>query len=293
MHKKEIVSMASLYATSPIHAGSGMSTGAVDLPIQREKHTNWPHIQASAVKGAMRVHFRNYSKEKDSINQIFGSDVQDKDYTGYNQEHPGSISVSDAKLFSFPVRSNIAPFISVTSPAILKRLQNDLLMTGFSENIQIPDVKNSNDAIAINWKPKQNKIVMEDVVVNIIENVEEQILYGYLKNIHLNDFHQLVLVSDIMFDHIVSNCTEIQTQIKIDHDKGTAKNGALRYEELLPSDTLLYIIVHYSRHNSEMQASTIQEFIESNIKDFIQIGGDETLGRGICKLNWFTEKEGE
>mgnify|MGYP000654455178 CR=1 FL=1 len=74
MLKKETMDMLTFYAVSPIHAGSGSSTSAVDLPIQRERHTQWPHIQASAVKGAMRAHFRNFSDDKDLINLIFGLD---------------------------------------------------------------------------------------------------------------------------------------------------------------------------------------------------------------------------
>ena len=34
--------------------------------------------------------------------------------------------MSDAKLLAFPMRSNIAPFIWVTCPAIIKRLKTDL-----------------------------------------------------------------------------------------------------------------------------------------------------------------------
>lgn len=290
MHKKEIVSIASLYATSPVHAGSGMSTGAVDLPIQRERHTNWPHVQASAVKGAMRAHFRNYAEEdKKSINQIFGSDKQDNDYPGFDQDIPGSISVSDAKLLAFPVRSNIAPFITVTCPAVLKRLHNDLLMGGFSEKINSPVIENNNDAILLNWQTEEKKIIMEDAVVQV---VEEKVQISFLAE-KFKDIERLVLISDKLFDHIVSTCTEIQTQIKIDHKTGTAQPGALRYEELLPSDTLLYVVVHYSRHNNEIQASMIKSFIETNIRDFMQIGGDETLGRGVCKLSWLAGKEGE
>ncbi|MDA3915708.1 MAG: type III-B CRISPR module RAMP protein Cmr4 [Deltaproteobacteria bacterium] len=289
MHKKEIVSIASLYAISPVHAGSGMSTGAVDLPIQRERHTNWPHVQASAVKGAMRAHFRNYAqKDIESINQIFGSDKQDKDYPGFDQDIPGSISVSDAKLLVFPVRSNIAPFITVTCPAVLKRLQNDLLMAGFSEEINHPVIKNNDDAILLNWQCKEKKIIMEDAVVQV---AEETVQVPFLAD-NFKDIERLVLVSDKLFGHIVSTCTEIQTQIKIDHEKGTAQPGALRYEELLPSDTLLYIVVHHSRHNNKIQASMIKNFIETNIRDFMQIGGDETLGRGVCKLRWLIGKEG-
>ncbi len=57
MYRQENSTIMSLYAVSPVHAGSGSSMGVVDLPIQRERHTNWPHIQASGVKGAMRHHF--------------------------------------------------------------------------------------------------------------------------------------------------------------------------------------------------------------------------------------------
>jgi CRISPR-associated protein Cmr4 len=287
MHKKEIVSLATLYAISPVHAGSGMSTGAVDLPIQRERHTNWPHIQASAVKGAMRAHFRNFAgNDKDAINQIFGSDEQDDQYTGGKDGMPGSISISDAKLLAFPVRSNIAPFIMVISPAIIKRLNNDLLMAELDEKINIPSMENDSSAITINWKTTQKKIIMEDAIVNVETSHDLPLFKDNFK-----DIERLVLVSDTMFDYIVTNCTQIQTQIKIDHDKGTASDGSLRYEELLPSDTAMYVIVHYSRHNNEIQAEMIQNFIEDNIKDFIQVGGDETLGRGIFKLNWIPGKE--
>jgi len=82
MLKREATSLVTFYGISPIHAGAGASTSVVDLPIQRERHTNWPHIQASAVKGAMRQHFRRYAetvlkdnkKANEFINYIFGYD---------------------------------------------------------------------------------------------------------------------------------------------------------------------------------------------------------------------------
>ena len=53
-------SVAVMYAVTPCHAGSGSALGVVDLPIQRERHTNWPVIQASGVKGAFRANFERY-----------------------------------------------------------------------------------------------------------------------------------------------------------------------------------------------------------------------------------------
>ena len=66
--------------------------------------------------------------------------------------------------------------------------------------------------------------------------------------------------------------------------------GSLRYQELLPADSALYSIVYYSNSIlNDMQAKNIKNSVEACIKDFIQIGGDETLGRGICKVNWYSK----
>ena len=99
---------------------------------------------------------------------------------------------------------------------------------------------------------------------------------------------KFLLVSDEVFKYAVESCTEIQTQIKIDSETGTAAPGALRYQELLPADSVLYSVVYYSRavFDNTLQSETIRGHVEDVIKDFIQIGGDETLGRGICKINW-------
>ena len=43
-----------LVAQTDIHAGASNSGSLVDLPIQREGHTDWPVIAGSGVKGALR-----------------------------------------------------------------------------------------------------------------------------------------------------------------------------------------------------------------------------------------------
>ena len=40
-----------LIVETPLHAGSGSDLGAVDLPIQRERHTDFPKVEGSSVKG--------------------------------------------------------------------------------------------------------------------------------------------------------------------------------------------------------------------------------------------------
>lgn len=284
MLTKELFSICTFYAISPIHAGSGAATSTVDLPIQRERHTNWPHIQASGVKGAMRDHYRKFAGDEQGqvINLIFGSDKDnDKNQDGFDGDYPGSISISDAKLAAFPVRSNVAPFVWVTCPSVLKRLKTDLEFAKFAALEDIPSPVQA-EAVALRG-PLSGDIVLEDAVVSVSDTENSFELPGKFPTIE-----RLLLVSDEMFDYCVSSCTEIQTQIKIDSRTGTASDGALRYQELLPADSILYSIVYYSKSAglNELQADMIQNHIEDVIKDFVQIGGDETLGRGICKISW-------
>ncbi len=313
MFKKEICSILSFYAVSPIHAGSGASVATVDLPIQREKHTNYPIIQASGVKGAMRDHFRKFYEEQNNeeendkpdqqkqqdkvINYIFGSDKQDKP-DGANKDEdienkPGAISVSDAKILAFPMRSNVTPFVWVTCPTVLERFNRDLKYIGINSGLEFDfDLVKKDGAAALigdNFS-SGDKIILEDALVEIMKKAEENLNVKFIEK-NFKEITRLLLISDEMFDYCVSYCTEIQTNIKIDSGKGTTKDGSLRYQEFLPADTVLYSIVYFSNPVNSWVAETIKNYIQENIKDFLQVGGDVTLGKGICKINWIENND--
>lgn len=291
MFKKEICSILSFYAVSPIHAGSGASVATVDLPIQREKHTNYPIIQASGVKGAMRDHFRKFYEDsksfKEVINYIFGYDKQDEpdDWDKDKENIPGAISVSDAKILAFPMRSNVAPFVWVTCPTVLERFNRDLKYIGIDSCLKFDSVQ-KDEAVALigdNFSPG-DKIILEDALVEI-KAAKEELNVNFIKN-NFQEITRLLLISDEMFDYCVSYCTEIQTNIKIDSKSGTTQDGSLRYQEFLPADTVLYSIVYFSSSVNSLQAEQIKDYIQKNINSFLQVGGDVTLGKGICKINW-------
>ncbi|ERP30774.1 type III-B CRISPR module RAMP protein Cmr4 [Chitinivibrio alkaliphilus] len=290
MYKQQNSDVISFYAISPVHAGSGSSTGVVDLPIQRERHTNWPHIQASGVKGAMRAHFEKFSnsiadvkdsKQQEEItNKIFGAENFEGDIL------PGAISVSDAKLLAFPMRSNAYPFVWITSPAVLKRALRDLEMVNLAAHDKIQSVDGT-DALALAGGITGD-VLLEDYEVTVSAEIE---LPESLKKL-LSGADKLLLVSDEVFNYGVSNCTEVQTQIKIDQKTGTATDGALRYEELLPADSILYSVLMYgnTRDTSEMPAESLIQYLKNEvITTHIQMGGDETLGRGMFKIQWVKE----
>lgn len=293
-------SIAIMYAVTPCHAGSGSALGVVDLPIQREKHTNWPMIQASGVKGAFRA---NFDRFKNKISDADKSQIKDfeklsesvfgTDKGGSGSGYAGSCSISDAKILAYPMRSNVSPFVWITCPAVLKRLSRDLEIagkTGFDASAFSKAITGENDAVILCGKEsiKDKNILLEDFEVTLKDTSIPE--FGKIKD-YFKDAERLLLVSDDVFNYGVTDCTQIMAQIKIEAETGTTKDGSLRYQEELPSDTIMYTVVHWgaSKNSAEekLQANTIKKFItEEVIKSHIQIAGDETCGRGIFQLEW-------
>src|SRR5207253_4223138 len=59
-----------LHAQTALHPGSGAALGTVDLPVQRERHTQWPTIASSALKGVLRDAIRGRIAERADLNDL-------------------------------------------------------------------------------------------------------------------------------------------------------------------------------------------------------------------------------
>ncbi|MEE1289875.1 MAG: type III-B CRISPR module RAMP protein Cmr4 [Spirochaetota bacterium] len=288
-------SIAVMYAVTPCHAGSGSALGVVDLPIQRERHTNWPMIQASGVKGAFRANFdrfKNNIENKKQINDF--SKLTDSVFgTSEGTGFAGSLSIGDARILAFPMRSNVSPFVWITCPAVLKRLEKDLGIAGFKSFNSSEHFVKDDDAISFGEIEKDKEVLLEDYEVKVSKKYQlPESIRAYFK-----DTERLLLVSDDVFNYGVSNCTQIMAQIKIDSKTGTTADGSLRYQEELPSDTLMYTVIHWgdTKNTAEdkLKAETIKHFVTDEvIKNHIQIAGDETCGRGVFQLSWFHSEKG-
>lgn len=311
----ENTSIAIMYAVTPCHAGSGSSLGVVDLPIQRERHTNWPMIQASGVKGAFRANFERFanriksetvgstSKDFSILTQkLFGTDEfcyydeNEKDNKGKPKKvkigdgagFAGSLSIGDARILAFPMRSNVSPFVWITCPAVLRRLEKDLQVAGLAAFDASAYSVSGEDALCLGYEKISGSVLLEDFEVKVSK---AEALPDSIKDF-FKEATRLILVPDEVFDYGVSNCTQIMAQIKIESKTGTTADGSLRYQEELPSDTLMYTVIHWgdSRNTAEdsLKAQTIKKFVTEEVLDsHIQIAGDETCGRGIFQLSWY------
>lgn len=289
-----------MYAVTPCHAGSGSALGVVDLPIQRERHTGYPMIQSSGVKGAFRAnfdHFKNKIKNQEQIKE-FDSLTDSIFGTSKENGYAGSLSVSDAKILAYPMRSNVSPFVWITCPTVLSRLKKDLEIANFSIFDSSFDsgkfsVK-GDSAVSLGSENISGQVLLEDYEVKVdpSKKIDEfQKIASFFKSAS-----RLLLVSDEVFNYAVTNCTQIMAQIQIDSKTGTTKDGSLRYQEELPSDTIMYTVIHWgdtkNKIEEQLRAETIKRYVtEEVIKSHIQIAGDESCGRGIFQIDWKSPEE--
>ena len=307
-----------LKAQTSIHAGTGTSVGSIDLPIQRERHTKWPTIQGSAVKGVLREAYRLFlvqqpnsavstrddADKHDELTALFGRADGD---TGY----AGSISITDSRILAFPVRSARGVFAWVTCPSVIRRLRNDYEMAGFQPPVAPISVAEScalvSEAAAVNLALQVNRggssgsgaesasqtraLILEDVCLNAVctNQAELQAITNIIATAGGHSpADRLVVVSDDVFTHFVMHCTEINTRIAVDFNTKRVKGTALFVVELLPAETIMYSAILGAEKRGKLQdpVATLKQALTVNHKPaIIQFGGEETTGKGWCWVN--------
>jgi CRISPR-associated protein Cmr4 len=292
-----------MYLETPLHAGSGTSLGVVDLPIQREKHTGFPMVQASGVKGAIRAHARDVLGDvaKDDINTVFGPDDSASEYAS-------ALALTDARLLLFPVRSLAGVFAWTTCPTMLNRLRRELTVAGGPDLPSLPQPGRDQALV-----PRQARVVIDPSSVVLEEftfaaTPEQSVtdLGAWIANHVLphpdtGEYifwaeqvqKNLVILPDDAFRDFVQLSTDVVARIRIDPDKGTAASGGLWYEECLPPESVLWTLAMATDPRSRNGGSTMQT--ATDVLGFVthrlfgqfrrmQFGGDETIGRGLVNV---------
>jgi CRISPR-associated protein Cmr4 len=327
--------MLYLYVETPLHAGSGSSVGVVDLPIQRERVTSYPLVQASGIKGKLRAEayeWKTFVQRKDAIKATLTKrlDETDEQFKRRSEnearkraakelglevvfgpegddahEHAGALSPGDARLLLFPVRSLVGVFAWTTSRLVLERLRRDLQAAGKSVSWTINNLPDNGGVWTVDDESliANGKVVLEEFTFTAQQHDDVKTIAKWLVE---NAFPQsddykyfrekvqtsLVILPEDAFRDFTQFATEVVTRIRIDQATRTAVGQALWSEEHLPSDTLLYAPLHASRPrtdntpNNLKTAEGVLNFVCGLNLDRIQLGGDETVGRGIVKLQF-------
>lgn len=309
-----------VFTESPLHAGTGSGLGIVDLPIQRERATDYPVVHASGIKGALR----SVTQGSDAlINAVFGPEVEqaraaDADEATASSLYAGALSPGDARLLLFPVRSLTGVFAWTTSLDVLNRFRRDAMMSGLDVPPLPEEDPGSNRAyVSGSGVSADGTVVLEEFA--FAETGDDQTrarmrdlagwlaahalpadeVYGYWRR-KLQD--GLVILPQDAFRDFVRYATEVVTRVRLEPDTKTVKPGALWTEEYLPPDSLLYAPVHatrlrqsgdekpetLSREDAAEEAAAILDWVADagHIPHWLQIGGNETIGRGVVRLRW-------
>jgi len=295
MYKKS--GLITYYALTPVHNGAGSSVSYIDLPVQRERHTSFPIMAGSGLKGVFRA-LAERELEIGKVNIIFGPEN--------GSEGSSCVAFTDAKILLYPVRSVKNTFAWITCPFVLKRFKEDLeSASGKTNNFSIPEVSDdkiivaSNSPLIINNNPK--KVGLEEFVFDVdntqIDNNLINAIKGYIPDTETTQSlsERLAIVSDNVFTDLVNYAVEVRTRIKIDQTTGTASSGALFTVEMVPSESIFYSLVfaddpkikNNSNDNSNDDANGVINKIKNLIDNkVIQVGGDETIGLGFVKVKF-------
>ena len=92
----------SIFTRTPLHVGCGSSVGAVDQPVVRERHTGYPVIPGSTIKGVLADLWLDWSDPKNPKRDTEGVDLLGAESGAASA---GTLLIGEGKLLAFPVRS--------------------------------------------------------------------------------------------------------------------------------------------------------------------------------------------
>ncbi|MCK2127760.1 type III-B CRISPR module RAMP protein Cmr4 [Thauera aromatica] len=288
-----------LYATSPVHMGAGQAFGLIDNPIARERHCEHPVFPGSGLKGAIRHRFhalpgwREGQKGEHLLDRLFGPESQS------GTLHAGAISLGDAQLVAFPLRSVKQGYVYATSAHALARTARLLAQLGIAGMPTTPDAPAAGKACVANAELLSgDKLHLEafeyhndSTQAGKLAAVADWLAGHALPTGEAHAFFRdkfardLVLLADDDFNWFSKNATVVEPHVRIDDDTGAAAKTGLFYTENLPPETLMLGSLMASRERSgkgELEADAVLAQVTGAIDgQLLQIGGDATTGRGL------------
>lgn len=300
-----------LYAETPVHVGADASTGALDLPIQREIGTGLPIIKAESLKGALRERFRpardqagarDQATDRERWLRIFGAEPPAAG-TRSAELRPGSLRVHEAQLVAFPAPALARTFVWVTSPLARARLERKARLAGL--NIVPASGSDGDDTIpsgepagpaCLTAGSHTGLFVLGPYSVTVSHRPELADWAAYLGRAALPDLPEhnffkkklaadLFACSDDLLSAISRDCAPVAARVQL----GTGEDGQAPrktvqhgpfYSEYLPAETLLAALIECDRTDD---LDYLREVLDHQV---LRIGGDETVGKGLmwCRV---------
>lgn len=277
----------SIFTRTPLHVGAGSSVGAIDMPVVRERHTRFPVIPGSSIKGVLadlwndsdNVDEKYIRKLESEARKIFG----DNEVKGDNA-CAGKVLLGEGKLLTFPVRSANGCFAFITCPLAMQRFSRDI-----GKDLKIPQVEDNKALTNSKELCLTDKIILEEFSLTVGDNFIPQEWFAELKSLNNDSIWKdnleshLVVVSNELFMYFVENACEIANHNSIDDKTGVATDGALFCQENVPSEAMFYSVLNVVKETDEDLLNKISIKLQEN-NNLIQIGANVTTGLGWCSV---------
>ena len=322
-----------LYLYSPLHTGGTTQEGNL-VGIAREVHTNLPYIPSSSIRGRLRASIKH--EDQDLAVQLFGPELKDitqesnqnpsnqpndNDLEGENRNsqpdeqsnlEQGDIWIGDGSILWFPIASLSHGVVWITCPRLLQRWKR------YHPSLTLPPQNQEQFCYYTNLGTK-NPIYLRDAVVKNGLNDWGDDWKSFIPQDESNrDIDSVLLLPNNHCATLIQMGLWRQVKIKLDEHKSV--EGGFRYEEAIPSDTLMYFPwgltaqvrdfddknlddknqkkskeLHQKRiklaktdgidsqKDTEIVKKLFRKQLQAEHFEILQIGGQESLGRGIVK----------
>ena len=266
-----------IFTRTPLHVGCGSSVGAVDQPVVRERHTRFPVIPGSSIKGVLADLWLDWTDPKKPVRNGDGIELLGAEN---GDAKAGSLLIGEGKLLAFPVRSARKCFAWITCPLALARFARDTGRDLKLDAVKVadgrslaPDALKIDDSVVFEEYPLVISGAVPDTVIKNLADLVDGDLWKELKD-------RLAVVSDELFQYFAENACEIANHNRINDVTGVVQGSALFSQENVPSETLFYAMLNTKKANDFGKLET-KLAGENNL---LQIGADMTTGLGWCSV---------
>jgi CRISPR-associated protein Cmr4 len=291
-----------LFTRTPLHVGTGANVGPTDQTTQKERHTGFPLIPGSTLKGGFAGAWTDPAGQRSEEGHwLFGSDAP-------NATGPGALQFSEAKLLAFPIRSARGSFAWITCPLILRRFTRD---AGWLDNWLLSVLLRDDQALFAKAGPlaliagQDVKIVLEDFALAYAGELPSPTqpsaspsprhIGEHLKNLLPQDpvaseiAQRLVVVNDSMTSFFCQSAGDIVHHLSVEDSRGAARPAAGFSQENVPSETLFYATLNCLDERTRYRPKHLtlaadQAFAAKIDGQVFQFGADASTGLGFCTV---------
>ena len=284
-----------LYLLTPLHTGGSADEGNL-MGIAREVHTEFPYLPASSLRGKIRsaLELSNPQSEEEKalakeVSQFFGQKIKDG-----QQPTEGEVWFAEATLLFFPIASLSHHLIWITCPLWLERwnrwLQNSPL-TQLIQNCREQITEAIPALVSFTPEPLylQTAILQQNALGQLNTNDSNSLSQSLQNLTNANGMinqllKKLVIVDDEDCIALVETGLQREVRVALNEGEKTVKGGSFRSEEAIPPETVLFFPWGMKPMKQTENTQNIRAKTSELLKNKLQFGGLEGLGRGWCDL---------